>query len=248
MNGRGTAGVKTEYLGILTVIFEFMLVCQLSKREISNIAIKALKRANGLGNYRKDPEGYLATAALVLDAWHRDRRYMNARGEPRPIRLAGAHPSVHALLSAERVPYQRKVLARQLRIDRLIVPCGRGLYKPASDVALLSALDSVAVQHVGRTVATLLETIRGNLAFPRPSQRLIERIAEIPDLPVEQVPAFRRFTQMQGWVLLRTVNDWLESRRVRPTSRRAGKGVRAGIHLHSYVGVTPPRILGSTPR
>ena len=80
----------------------------------------------------------------------------------------------------------------------------------------------------------LLETVRHNLTLSHASQKLIERIAEVPDLPIEHVEAFRRFTQTQGWILLRTANDWLEARRERATGRKTV--VRAGIHLHAYVG------------
>jgi hypothetical protein len=31
------------------------------------------------------------------------------------------------------------------------------------------------------------------------------------------------------------VNDWLESRRARRATKRAGRTVRAGVHLYAYV-------------
>jgi len=239
MGLRSTSGVKREYLDVLTGIFEFMLVCRLSKRDIRSIATSALDRAHRAPNGKRSDQGYLSTAALVLDAWHRDRRYLTARGEARAVRLLGPAPSVEALITAEKGKYQRGALARRLTLDGLIVSSGRGLYKPASSIALLSAFDSVAVQHVARSVAMLLETIRRNLEFPRASQRFIERIAEVPDLPIEDVPAFRRFTHLQGRTFLRTVNDWLETRRARSLAAASGRSVRAGIHVHSYVGMTP---------
>src|SRR6185437_13768111 len=106
-------------------------------------------------------------------------------------------------------------MVNRLKALKLVVPHAKGMYKPASNVALLTALDPLAIQHVARALSILLATIRKNLVFAKPSQRLIERIAEVPDLPVELVPAFRRFTQQQGYLLLGTVNDWLESRRAR---------------------------------
>ncbi len=238
MSVRSTQRVAYEYSRVLTDIFEFMLACGLPKRDVLAIATRALEKAKRASSYAgKDMSGYLATAALVLDAWHRDRRYLNYKAEPRAIRLLGPTPSVEALIRAEPGKHRAVILAQRLKAHRLVVPCGKGLYKPAGNIALLSAFDPLAIQHVARSLSMLLETIRQNLAFPNPSQRLIERIAEVPDLPLEQVPAFRKFTQMQGWILLRTVNDWLGSRRAGALSRRP-KTVRAGIHVHSYVGAT----------
>jgi hypothetical protein len=235
MSVRSARRAAYEYSRVLTDIFEFMLACGLVRKEVRVIANRALKKAKATkDNVRKDLSGYLATAALVLDAWHRDRRYLNAKAQPRAVPLLGPVPSVEALIRAESGRHKAVFLANRLKTQRLVVSCGKELYKPASNVALLTAFDPLAIQHVARSLSMLIETIRQNLDFPNSPRRLIERIAEVPDLPLEHVQAFRKFTQTQGWILLRTVNDWLEVRRVRnpPRSRQT---VRAGIHVHSYV-------------
>jgi hypothetical protein len=235
MTARSISRVTREYERVLTDVFELMLACGLLRKDILRIVARAVYRARKTRNcVGKDMSGYLATAALVLDAWHRNRRYLNSKAEPKAIRLLGPCPSVEALVRSEAAQPKPQALARRLKVQRLVVPCAGGLYKPASNVALLSAFDPLAIQHVSRSLSMLLDTIRRNLAFPNPAQRLIERIAEVPDLPLEQIPAFRKFTQIQGWTLLRTVNDWLESRRARIPSR-SGRTVRAGMHVHSYI-------------
>jgi predicted N-acyltransferase len=65
--------------------------------------------------------------------------------------------------------------------------------------------------------------------------RLIERFTEIPDLPTKDIREFREFTQMQGWELLKTLNDWLESRRAKRLRKNRRSAVRAGLHLYAYV-------------
>jgi hypothetical protein len=236
---RSTKRVALEYKRVLTSVFEFMFACGLTREDILAIATKALDKAKvARGDVGKDLlPGGLATAALVLDAWHRDPRYLTSSARPRAVRLLGPAPSVEALVRAQPGRHRAASLARRLKSQRLVVPFGTELYKPASDVALLSAFDPLAIQHVARSLSMLLETIRQNLAGHRTSPRLIERIAEVPDLPLQHVHAFRKFTQAQGWMLLRTVNDWLEARRSRdPIQRR--QAVRAGIHVHTYVGTS----------
>lgn len=236
MGVRSTRRVASEYRRVLTSVFEFMFACGLGRKDILAIATMALDKAKvASGELRRDVPGGLATAALVLDAWHRDPRYLTSSARPRAVRLLGPAPSVEALVRAQPGQHRPVSLARRLKSQRLVVPCGMELYKPASNIALLSAYDPLAVQHVARSLSMLLETIRQNLTGHHTSQRLIERIAEVPDLPLQQVHAFRKFTQAQGWILLRTVNDWLEARRSKdPALRR--QAVRAGIHVHTYVG------------
>lgn len=233
---KASAGRLTiQYARILTRIFEFMLASGALRTDIKVICARALAKARPT-RFRAGSElsSYLSTASLILDAWHRDRRYLDAKANPRPVPLTGSSRSVEAIARAEPGVNQPRRLIRRLERDRLIVPCGKGLYRPASSFALLTALDPVALQHVARSLAMLLDTIESNLTLPRVNGKLIERIAEIPDLPVEQVRAFREFTRMQGLVLLTTVNDWLEARRTKKVSR-AKRTVHAGIHVHSYV-------------
>jgi len=200
----------------------------LSARSL-RVAEKGLRKGQG------ELSGGLSLAALVLDAWHRDRRYLDSKGTPRAIRLHGPAPSVEALVRSERSIKEAPELAKRLKALRLVVPSGRSLYKPASDIALISRYDPFVLQHVAKSLSVLLETIHGNLNGSGNSEPLLERFAEVPDLPNECIPAFQRFTKLHGWILLRTVNDWLESRRARRTSRGSKGIARAGIHVHAYV-------------
>lgn len=228
--------VAREYKHVLTGVFEFMFACGLSRNDISSVAAVALTKAKATSSHAgKDLSGGLATAALVLDAWHRDRRYLTSTWRPRAVPLLGPAPSVEALIRSESGRSQARSLALRLSSQNLLVPCGARLWKPASNVALASALDPLAIQHAARSLSMLLETIRQNLSGVNESQRLFERIAEVPDLPLNQVQAFRRFTRAQGWVLLRTVNDWLETRRSKDPAQKS-RTVRAGLHVHTFVG------------
>jgi hypothetical protein len=142
---------------------------------------------------------------------------------------------VEALIRAEIRRGDAEELAYRLESLRLVVSAGRGLYRPTSDIALISAHDPFVLQHVAKSLLMLLETVSRNLNGNANSEPLIERFAEVPDLPREWVPAFQRFTKIHGWILLRTVNDWLESRRARRTNRVRKESARVGIHVHAYV-------------
>jgi hypothetical protein len=236
MGSRSARRVQTNYSQILTDVFELMIASGVPKSGILKMSNESLKRAQGRRiKVGGDISGILATAALVLDAWHRDRRYLTPKAKPRAVPLLGPSPSVEALIREQPGHRGAASLARRLKSQRLIVLHGNGLFKPAGDVALLSAFDPLAIQHVARSLAMLIATIRSNLAPSHAKDKLIERIAEVPDLPVGQVDSFRRFTQAQGWILLRTTNDWLEQRRAK-NERKRGKVVRAGMHVHAYVG------------
>ena len=228
--------LETDYSNVLSAIFELMLGAGLSTSDLSEICTSSLRRAETkVRSGRKEESGGLVTAALVLDAWHRDRRYLDSSATPKAIRLLGAAPSVEAIIRSHNAHRRPADIARRLRTLRLVVPSGKGRYKPASDVAVISKGNPLVLQHAARALSTLLETVGQNVNSARGLQPLIERIAEVPDLPQEQVAAFQKFTQSQGRSFLRTVNDWLESRRVRYSRGSSRATVRAGVHTYAYV-------------
>jgi hypothetical protein len=182
----------------------------------------------------------LAVAALALDAWHRHRRYM-VGSQPRAIPLCGPAPSVEALIRSQANAGNAQVLARHLKSLGLVIRSSKNLYKPSDRMAVVRGLDPVIQQYVARSSSTLLATIRHNTSRAGHSSPLIERFAEVPNLPRTHVAEFRRFARIQGCAFLRTLNDWLESRRARTSTARAGRTVRAGVHLYSYVQQTSQR-------
>ena len=237
MTARFSRRLELDYSNVLVGIFDLMLAGGIRGTDLLAICTRALKQAEAkvrLG--QQAGSGGLVIAALVLDAWHRDRRYINARAVPKAVRLLGQAPSVEALIRLQQGRKDAAQVARRLKALRLVVPCGRGLYKPTSDVAVISACDPLVLQYAARALATLLETVGQNVNKRRNLEPLIERIAEVPDLPRKHIAAFQRFTQIQGRTLLRTVNDWLESRRARRSPRGGANGtVRAGIHAYAYI-------------
>lgn len=226
--------LEREYSQVLTAIFMFMLSSGMPPASLRAVCTRSLDKAERRTRPgAKEESGGLVTASLALDTWHRDRRYLNDRAVPRAIRLLGRPPSVEALIRMQRRGGNPAQIAHHLKVLRLIVPCGNSLYRPRSDAAVISRQDPLVLQHAVRALSTLLETVSQNMSGSR-SRPMIERTAEVPDLPTEHIEAFKNFSQIQGWLLLRTINDWLESRR-RRSSARSRSSVRAGVHVYAFV-------------
>jgi hypothetical protein len=228
--------IEADYSNILVAIFELMLRGGIRAENLLPVCIRSLERADTKCRFGPKSQGDgLIAAALVLDAWHRDRRYLTATGIPKPVPLRGRTPSVEGLIRLQKLKGRRSSILQSLRAFRLIVPCGDTLYVPASDVAVVAARDPIILQHAARALSTLLETVGQNVGGTQNLPPLIERVAEVPDLPRRHVRAFRDFTQAQGRIFVRTVNDWLEARRARSPRKRMNGTVRAGIHTYAYV-------------
>lgn len=217
-----------------------MLNSEMSVARLRMVCTRAIDKAERRARPgHEDDSDELVTAAMALDTWYRDRRYLNGKGSPKPVRLLGRAPSIEALIRLQRRGGKATRVARRLKALHLVVPCGNSLYRPRSEAAVISRHDPLALQHAARALSTLLETVAHNMSACGVGS-IIERTAEVPDLPNEHVEAFKRFSQIQGRLHLRTVNDWLESRRSRSLGR-ARSSVRAGVHVHAFVGRAPKR-------
>ena len=234
---RSTKRTAEYYQNLLTAVFEFMLIGGMRSPEILKVAVRALRSAeleNSLLSPSKTVD--LAFAAMILDAWHRNRRYVDNGAQPKAIPLRGKSPSVEALIRAEHFTDDPVKLVHRLKSLKLIVRCGRNRYKPANRFAVVAEPNSLVQQHAVRSLSTLLKTIKGNLAETQASKGLIERTAEVPDLPLKHVPEFREFARSQGFALLSTLNDWLELRRARRKTGHNQETVGAGVHVFAYLG------------
>src|SRR3984893_12720776 len=103
------------YQKLLAAVFEFMIIGGIRSPAIMKVAVKALQNAeieNSLVSPSKNVD--LAFAGMILDAWHRNRRYIDSNAEPKPIPLKGRTPSVEALIRAERVAGSPAALAQRL--------------------------------------------------------------------------------------------------------------------------------------
>jgi hypothetical protein len=140
------------YQKLLTAVFEFMIIGGMRSPVILQVTERALRIAeaeNSLLSPRKHVD--LAFAGMILDAWHRDRRYVDSRAQPKAIPLRGKGPSVEALIRAERVAGDPVVLVQQLKSLKLIVRCGRSRYKPADRFAVVPEPHSFLQQHAVRS-------------------------------------------------------------------------------------------------
>jgi len=239
-NKRLSKQLQLDYSNVLVAIFELSLRSGFEAKDLLRVCTRSLKRAERQRHLNCEAEYSVAfAAAQVLDAWHRDRRYLSSRGTAKPVPLFGPAPSVEALVRRQKGPERASDVARHLKASQLVVPCGKNLYRPTTDVALISARDPrdpLVLQYASGALLTLLETVRQNVSGSANPARLIDRAAEVPDLPRKEIKAFRMFTQLQGRTFIRTINDWLETRRGRRSSWRRKNGtVRAGIHTYAYV-------------
>jgi hypothetical protein len=236
MSQRETERQQSEYVRLMRSMFDFLLTSGMEVKAIRGIVERAFTEAGEQNSRVQGRSDFgLATAGRVLDRWHRSRKYTTEEAAPKAIPLLGPAPSVEALVRSESARVDSAAFARRLKSLGFLVRAEGRRYKPAARIAVVAGLNPLIQEYVARSSSTLLQTIRHNVTRSRRSQKLIERFAEVPDLPAECQTSFRKFSIEQGWAMLDRMNDWLESRRAGRARKRGGRTVRAGVHLYAYV-------------
>ena len=181
-------------------------------------------------------------AGAVLRSWHRDSAYIDDEAHPRPLKFAGRSPSVVALVRRQDAKCDAESLIRDMLTVGLVRKTRNGHFLPTAESATIGQLHPLAVDHVAKSVARLLETVQRNTDSALDRMPLIERYAHVPDLDPADAKEFAAFAQQQGAAYLAAIDDWLETRRVQAGAgkrRRPRTKVAAGVHLVAYLGDQP---------
>ena len=185
-------------------------------------------------------------APNLLYRWHKNLRLLDDLGNPKPLPLRGAAPSVEALIRAEKPRDSIEAVIKFLQQARLIRRRGSGWVPPAAE-AIVQGFNPMMTEHSTRTVLRFLETMIHNLGGNAPATRLIERTVISADFPPEAMEEFRAFVHDHGADFLTTVDNWMGScaARYAPAAtaarrrRASAPNPEAGVHLFAWVQ-TPP--------
>ncbi len=203
---------------------------------VKDARARARKEANKLAPRRRRSVDHDLICHVVYH-WQRSPDYLDENGTPFPIPVRGPAPSVEALFKQLKVQRQfPSALVHFKRLKRVRVT-RNGLYVPISEATIIPTLTPEVVASLTQTINCLVATVLHNTSTRRsPADRLIERVAYVPDLPIAKLQEYKHFVREQAGGLVETVHDWLESQRGRtPRMPDAPGRLVAGLHVFAFV-------------
>lgn len=233
---------KKQMRDLLTAVFtlcslDARLTPSAMDRLIAQTRSAAAKRLLKLSPSRKVVVD-LDVLGHVIYIWQRTATYLGNEGQPIAISARGPAPSIQALFAAvKRTSYFEQGITHLLRLKR-IRRVGNQKYIPCSEVTILDALTPEMVLQLTQTMYRLVATVLSNTSQRNTNAlRLVERVTSVPDLPIKNIRAFKKFSREQGGALIDTMNEWLESRRGSRKARAPSTSnyLTAGLHVFSFV-------------
>jgi hypothetical protein len=223
---------------VLASVVDFLVAAGADDRQIAEIVerrLAHLRKTAGSPRPRLRGRGDDTVAAAVLHRWHRESALIDDNAMPRPLSLFGKVESIEALVRSEKPQRSARTIVADMKSLGLLRAAGANKYLPRARVATIDTMHPVLIEHVSKSLMRLLETVHANTNRRANQPPLIERFTHIPDLPIAKLNEFRQFSQEHGSAFLASVDDWLESRRVRNRKSSSGKGAAAGVHVYAYV-------------
>ncbi len=223
------------YQDILYAVFLVMLRAGAAAPQVSALANAVLAAAHNQLKAKKPEDPRLSiVVASALHSWHHKRRYVDADGKPRSLALTVGSCSVANLVRSEDRRIDVSAALSAMKRLKLVRRAANGLYFPTTRFATIRELDPILAEHVCHSLGRLLITVSHNTQEGMVATRLIERSAQVQDLPRSRLSEFRDFANSQGEQFVSSVNDWLESRRASNGRRGHLRTARAGVHVFAF--------------
>ena len=173
-------------------------------------------------------------AARVIAAWRRDKKFLDAKGQPVPLPMAGSGVSFSELVKrfSGDVPV-RATLDELLRVGA-VERLEDGRINLLSRTYIPQSSDADKLHILGTDAAHLIATIDHNLISAHEGPFFQRKVA-YDNLPDEVLPAFRKHSAKRAQSLLESLDRWLaqRDRDVTPSVKGSGRN-KAGIGIYYF--------------
>jgi hypothetical protein len=176
---------------------------------------------------------WLYQIARVLRTWHLETRYLTDAGQPKPLKFGGAN-GLGSLIRNHFPQQMIRVVLETMQRNGLVRLRKTGYWIPTSRYAKTPRPTVELLSHFAEGVSRLAETVGRNTKTRRKGDLLLEKAAQVSDLPRTEAKEFRKFAQTQGMAFLTAIDDWLETRSHIKHRRRA-EVCNAGVFAFAFI-------------
>jgi len=220
----------------MTAVCELMRSYGISKKAAELEFHAALKHGYSVGQLR--PSRQVRPITRLADVWGRwyiDKKYVDKRGQPKPLTWNGGTGSLLSLSRQVVGKEAAREVIEEMFSRKLLRKTKAGAFIPKSKVVAPSGIDTAQIRRTATMMERLLRTVEYNSKLKYRGDVLLEVMAQVLRLPARDLPQFKKFAKAQGLIFARTVDDWLESRNLRRTAKPRVPTREVGIVAFAFV-------------
>ncbi len=201
---------------------------------ITGINRKEVKKLLETPEPNDDHQSRHNRAARVIGGWLRSRRFTDADGAPRRLRLDDAENGFAALVKAYSGDMPVRAVLDELERVGIVGKRDDGTLELLKRAYVPQASDADMLHLLGDSVADLADTIDHNLSHPGEDNRL--QLSVVYDnLPRETLARLKTMSQREARKLLVEIDRFLASEDRDSSGKQAGEGrYRAGVGVYYF--------------
>lgn len=232
-NRRKTIITTNQTVSLLYPIAAFFHRVGMSRSQSLAALTAAIDDVRGPEGKRLEHIGIPSCYADVIAAWTRDRRFMDSRGRPRALTLAGANGFAALAKSACAAQDPKKLLSVLIRYKNVRRLRNR-TYRLVSPFFCATAGSKVAFEPVAYFLNDVTMALTRMLKNPsgRPKAHHFWRTVESARISPRNATKFVAFARERSLIFLEELDDWLLAHSD-TTSRRVERQLRVGLGLFS---------------
>ena len=220
--------------GAIRAVCELMRAYGISRRDAEARLLDALAQGYTTQSTSGKESQRFTRLCDVCARWHLEKDFVDIRGQPKPLTWNGKAGSLRRLVTRVVGPKEASEVIKQLVDRRLIRQTVNGEWLPKSRVVAPVGMEHAQIARTAAMIGRLLRTVIYNSKLRYQGDVLMEVMAQVPRLPKNRVPGFRKFAKAQGVSFIKTIDDWLESRNLRRLDRRRDRTVEAGVVAFAF--------------
>jgi Family of unknown function (DUF6502) len=168
----------------------------------------------------------------VLAAWHDNRRFLGANGDPAVLPIFGRRRSFEQLVAMNSggIPV-RAMLDQLAQINAVEILAGQRV-KAKSRVPIFKGMTSTAIANLGERAGDLLRTLGGNIRAT--ANPLFEETAVLNDVDITAVPLVRRQIAEQGAAFIDGATSLLSRSRMKRRRSILPKSTQCRVGVTVY--------------
>jgi Family of unknown function (DUF6502) len=230
-------------VSLLYPIAAFLRAGGLNKDEMLRAFAIAFDRSQRTGlSRRMERIGYFRPHAEAIAKWVRASRFLDSRGEPRSLSLAGPNGFIALVRSTSRRVDPKDVLAVLARYGN-VRRTKEGKYELTKPFFNTSGSETMAYEPVASFLSDASSTLGRILRRPKNTvgPQLFWQKADSTSISESVARKFNAFAQQRSLIFLDEMDDWLEAHSSR---RRTHKGThrRIGLGIFSIYSDPESRI------
>jgi len=179
---------------------------------ITGLNRKEVSRLRGTPPLDEAGEIWLNRANHVLASWLRDREFLDRKGDPLDLSLAGESPNFTDLVHKHSGDMYPRSVADELvrvgaieQVDGKLRMTNRGSAVPGADPEMI-------IEILGIDTSEFIETVDHNLQADSDAERLLQLKVLCDNLPAEHLDEFNRYSTRLSRPVLEELSRWLSER------------------------------------